>query len=288
VGPNRFTDDFDLSHPVTARLVEHPELITVSDESRPRALRLLTTLVAEAERRGYVLSLESQGEAGLWMVVSDRYQKLIMSEEYEPKEWLPTPTELDQGKRYPWQRVQPEIRSVPSGRLVLELPEDYEFRGRKRRWADRKRWRLEDKLSEVLTEIEERSNIAAERRAAQERSRVKRHEKWALAMVEARRLFVEDHRRRALLDQVHAWDESRSILAYCDALDELAEREPDQARRAELAAWSKWARSYAQDRNPLVHEPRMPADPDPTPEDLRPFCGSWSPYGPDDPPGRRS
>ena len=180
------------------------------------------------------------------------------------------------------------VASAPSGRLVLELPEDYDFHGRKRRWADRTRWRLEDKLPELVTEIEGRASLVAERQAANERARATRQDQWTMAVEEARRLFIEDRRRRALLDQVQAWDESRSVLAYCDALDELTEREPDPARRAELGAWSKWARSYAEDRNPLADEPRMPADPDPTPEDLRPFCGPWSPYGPDDPPRRRS
>jgi hypothetical protein len=218
-------------------------------------------------------------------MVSGRHaQRFVVGEELEEAELLTIPAELEgqKQKHYSWQRVPLEVRSVPSGRLVLELPDDSKFRGRRRRWADRKRWRLEDKLPEVLAELDWRRDLVAEHQAQTDRARATRHGRWAAAMAEARELFLEDYRRQALLEQVGDWTEALSILAYCDALNEMAQGETDPGRRVELVAWSTWARSHAEALDPLRRRPRMPPDPDPTPEDLRPFCGPWSPYGPED------
>jgi hypothetical protein len=51
------------------------------------------------------------------------------------------------------------------------LPEDRHRRGHRRRWADRTRWSLDDKLAEVPTEIEARAEAAEQRRAAAEHAK---------------------------------------------------------------------------------------------------------------------
>ena len=82
-----------------------------------------------------------------------------------------------------------------------------------------------------------------------------------------------------------AWTEAGAILSYCDALDALGLNEAEPVRAAELDSWSRWAREYAAARDPLNRLSLVPRDPDPRPEELAPFLGPWSPYGPDEPPG---
>ena len=207
--------------------------------------------------------------------------RLSVREETDPAEHLPDPADLGQRKIYVWQRVRPEVTTVASGRLVFELDEDYSFRGRRRRWADRQRWRLEDKLGEILEEFETRTRLAIERRAEEGRALAERRQRWEEAMAAARTQFAEDHRRQALLQQLETFDERRRIGAFCDELERAA-KHTDDARAAELREWAAWARAYADGGDPLQSRPLVPPDPDPRPEDLRPYLGRWSPYGPDE------
>jgi hypothetical protein len=268
-------------HPSIAGLEDHAELAQISEDSRPRALRLLSALAAEAERRRHRLVLDHDGHAGIWFEMNGQAWRLGISEEMEPVEQLPDPAELGQRRVYAWQRVQPKVVVVGSGRLMIELAEDYSFRGHRRRWADRQRWRLEDKLGEILEELEDRTRLALEREAEAQRVKVERQRRWEEAMAVAQSRLLEDHRRHALLQQVEAFDERRRIDAYCDELEHAAS-ETDHERADELRKWAAWARAHAAARDPLQHDPLMPPDPEPRPDDLRPYLGRWSPYGPED------
>ncbi|WP_328505981.1 hypothetical protein [Streptomyces sp. NBC_00391] len=54
---------------------------------------------------------------------------------------------------------------------------------------------------------------------------------------------------------------------------------PDQAR-TEAEAWIDWAAARVERLDPLNTQPRLPDIPEPRADDLRPFLGYWSPYGP--------
>lgn len=60
-------------------------------------------------------------------------------------------------------------------------------------------------------------------------------------------------------------------MSGCPCCDVIADDE-------EAVQWLKLARDYA-DR--LQTLPRMPADPQIRPEELKPYLGPWSAYGPD-------
>jgi hypothetical protein len=92
----------------------------------------------------------------------------------------------------------------------------------------------------------------------------------------------EDHleawRADKLIRRMETWQQVEQIRAYLDAVEE---RHPlDQ--NPETAEWIGWARRYLERVDPLRTAPHMPVDPENvTGEDLRPFLGGWSPYGPD-------
>jgi hypothetical protein len=68
---------------------------------------------------------------------------------------------------------------------------------------------------------------------------------------------------------------ANAIRAYCDAVE--AEHGADAvAADAEAAEWLSYAGEQADQGQRL---PRMPADPEPSAEDLKPFLGGLSPYG---------
>ena len=55
----------------------------------------------------------------------------------------------------------------------------------------------------------------------------------------------------------------------------------DGQERAAAAAWVAWADDYRRSIDPLQQSLRLPPDPQPTPEALRPHMPGWTPYGPE-------
>ena len=148
--------------------------------------------------------------------------------------------------------------------------------GRQTKWGDRQRWTLEDRLPQLMRELETQAVEAEERRLAKEREEAAREHQWEAAMKHAKTRLIRDHRREVLRNRVTAWNEADAIRAYCDAIENRHGVETIALDR-EAAAWLTFAREQA-DRAQGV--PRMPADPEVTPEALKPYLGRWSPYGP--------
>jgi hypothetical protein len=84
--------------------------------------------------------------------------------------------------------------------------------------------------------------------------------------------------------QVEKWRRAAALREYHGALAERiarAERDGEQVDD-EMLAWAKWITDYTEALDPLTSIPRMPDVPEPTPEDLKPFLGKLSPYGPEE------
>ncbi|WP_179266596.1 hypothetical protein [Asanoa hainanensis] len=167
-----------------------------------------------------------------------------MSEEFDTVDHLPDPVELDAAGVYDWQRVSPQQRRIPSGPLTLELAYDgWRSHGRRRRWADRKRWRLEDILDRVLAEVERRAGLDEAADAAAEQANADQRREWEQAMDAARATWVEDHNVRELNAQIAGWRATQSCSpsttprrrgsAFSARSVGLAEQEVHRRRRAE-------------------------------------------------------
>lgn len=92
--------------------------------------------------------------------------------------------------------------------------------GRQKAWGDRSRWKLEDRLPNLLRELEMQAAEAEERRRAREREQAERQRQWEEAMERAKGQLVRDHRLEVLRNRVRAWEEAEAIRAYCDAVEE--------------------------------------------------------------------
>jgi hypothetical protein len=95
-------------------------------------------------------------------------------------------------------------------------------------------------------------------------------------MEHAKGRLVEDHRLDVLRSQMRGWEEAEAIRSYCGAV-ETRHGAASIAADPDAAQWLALARELA-DR--IQQIPRMPADPDVTPERLKPYLGEWSPHGP--------
>lgn len=264
--------------PIVRELRRHQDRLQVSDGCVHRALRLVQALASAAEQRGYSLALAEGGSPGFLIQAGGRGYPLLMSEEYDTVD-APDAEDIDDPKLYSWQRIPTRPQLVPSGRLVLELVDNaYRYSGRRRRWADRQRWRLEDKLGDVLAEVRARVDSDEQARRAAEQAKAERRQQWEQAMDRARARFIEEYRAKALDDQLAGWRRAREIRQYAA---ELKSTDPSGKMADELTEWIGWMLSYADALDPLLPTLYPPVPPEPSAEDLRPYLKGWSPRGPE-------
>ncbi len=165
--------------------------------------------------------------------------------------------------------------------LVIEL--GYSRSSRQSRWADRKRWVLEDILGAVLREIETRAVEDAQRKADEERAKAEREVRWRAAMEKAKQLAAQEQHAEVLRAQARQWQGAADLSAYCDALERRLRETAgeDEAAVTSARGWLAWARRYVQSLDPLTRLPAMPTTRDPKPEELAPYLNGWSPHGPE-------
>ncbi|WP_159395041.1 hypothetical protein [Streptomyces sp. 2323.1] len=249
--------------------------VPVCGDCRERARRILQAVCSAAERKGFAISNAApESRAVLSIGARSSAFPVVLTEGsievHDPE-----------GVQYAWQRVT--ARAIrPSHELEIGLAYDWAHRGRRYRWGDRRRWRLEDKLPDLLREVDRRSQIDEERQLAQQRKAEETERRWHEAMDRARTAFIHAHRQKALHDQVEAWNEASRIRAYCDALEQHLQQAPTdgEARAEAVRDWLSWARDYAAHIDPVPRWPGIPEDPDISPSDLRPYLEGWSPYEP--------
>jgi hypothetical protein len=277
-------------HSVVRQFREHSERHEVSRSALPRVLRILQGLIVEAERRGYNAKLASAPERdrygyhsewkgahhghvvvaiGDYSAVVRITEKGLQSRTYwKQRNW----TYFRDTKT--WNaRALDAYEANATGHLQMQLATGYSQRSAK--WADRKSTTLEELLPELLREIEMRAIEDEYRRQAAERKAAEREQAWEAAMKHARERHAEHHRAEALRTEIARWSEVQRIRTYCSAAESAHPDAPETLK------WIAWARRYADTLDPLRTAPLMPAAPESVePEELRPFLGGWSPYGP--------
>lgn len=277
-------------HPAAQEFRNRTSLHEVSRKVLPRVLRIVHALAKEAERRGYQLSCvrvreDSYGRSE-WKPSHDgQLVFTINGHELKVRLW-----EKGAGLRGPYDQQRKrwqEDREKPFRQMLfLDRPKPYDSgatgelnieslgwsHGRQASWGDRKRWTLEDRLPQLLRELETQAVEAEEQRLAKEREEAERQLQWEAAMERAKLRLLEDHRVNVLRTRVGAWHEADAIRAYCEAVE--ARHGADAiAADPNAAGWLAFAREHADRAQRL---PRMPADPEVTHEALKPYLGKWS------------
>lgn len=276
---------------LTRMLRAHPDVMAVSEAAMLRALGLVEGLSRAAGRRGYTLAMSKKRKhKELFIQAGARKFTVTVKEEYE--EVVRTSQQgAASHKRYSWQRQPLVHETAPSGRLRVELVESPH--ARRSTWGDKGRARLENMLDQVVDEIEHR--VAAEEEADRERRRAleefdaqqRREEaeklaRWEQAMAQARVRATGERRAEIFSRALDSWLTADQVRAFCDALRERTEALPDS--RDALSSWIDWGRSMADSIDPVRDPKDLTADEfdrAPTPDELRPYLGEWSPHRPE-------
>lgn len=267
-------------YPVVASLRDDERWLTMRKDLRRRSLLILQGLAADAVRRGHAVRERpiSQKQTNNGYYYEGRYYE----QQYSRRDGQ---IEIGiGGYSYVVTILQESPQSTDderSGRLAIDL--DYHFQGRQRRWADGKRWKLEDIRGAVLQELETRARDDEQRKSDEEIAKAQRRTRWEEAMAAARVAATEAYYAKHLTEQAAGWRKVRELQEFCIALEQRI----DQVKSAgsnevtEAEQWLTWARQHIERINPLNELPTMPAPPEFSPKDLEPHLEGWSPYGPE-------
>jgi hypothetical protein len=280
-------------HPVAQRFRDRTGIHEVSRKALPRTVKIVHAIATELERRGHTVECataprDSYGQTDYKPKHEGQLTARIDGHEVKLRIW-----EKGVGVRGPWERAKAYYEA---NRLNFDLgylpsrPQPFDkgatgelnlavlgYTDRQASWGDRQRWNLEDRLGQALRELETQAAEAEERRLQREREQAERQRQWEAAMEAATRRFIADQRQKVLEQGVQAWEAADAIRSYCDAVEARHGAEA-VASDPTAGAWLQLARSRADEAQSL---PRMPPEPAITPEDLKPYLGGWSPYGPD-------
>ncbi|MFB8396249.1 hypothetical protein [Streptomyces yangpuensis] len=147
-------------------------------------------------------------------------------------------------------------------------------------WTDAPGRPLEEQLAEIAQEVTLRGEAAERRRLDEIEAARQKRIRWEAAMEEARVQYAEAYRVRCFEAQEAAWRHATRLTEYVSAVRTRVETMPAGQARTEAEAWISWAAAAVERLDPLSTPPRLPDIPEPRADDLRPFLGHWSPYGP--------
>jgi hypothetical protein len=247
-------------HPVVALVRDKPGLVRVTGDTLPRVLVILQAITDQIRRRGYDLIVTTHGTRHGLAIDGDGFRCELRITELNQVRKDDPPAPADSWDRRP--------QKVPSGRLQIGLGQYG------RTWTDGKRSKLEDRLGEVLAELDEKMAVYRARLARREREQAERRQQQEQATADARAAFIHINRRDCLLAQHNAWRLADSLRQFCAAMN-LAYSGPDPApwQRAGKR-WTTWLMQYADTIDPTRHPKRLASltfDPEPSPEDLTPY-----------------
>lgn len=280
-------------HPVVQAFLKDKEWQLVSKEQVTRAAHVLQALAAEGENRGlqvldpraavkHLPAYEQRKVAGthLTLIVAEGTYTVKVREipgkgaaKMKPRYW-------NEPKRLPaWQESR-GWEFIPTGKLELKVDGPGTAYGGDV-YRDAKSRRVEDLLPEVFRSIEIYALMAQRRREEKERAAASRQVRWEEAMKVAKESYREHHRSEALQSQFQYWQRANAMELFIGEMDRAVEAMEDGEGRSRALEWRDWSAAQVVKINPLLQPLQMPETPEPKAEDLRPFLGGWSPYGPD-------
>jgi len=217
---------------------------SISDESLPRACRIIDALIKAMEPLGCSLT------DSLSFVVNGETVPLAFSESKDEVKHIPTKEENmqllkyeEERKRYSW-ASKPQIRKydhIFNGRLTLTVNGQKSFR-------DCKSYVLEDRLGDIMIEIYEAAEEIRKAREAREEAERKRQEEERRKEEFRKRYNAEIDRTLALTNLAEDYDTAckiRRYIAVVEASGELDEK---------TAKWIEWAKAKADWYDPTVAE----------------------------------
>jgi len=223
--------------PVVEKRVKRPTIdlkpalasLAVSKALLPRCRTILQQLNDEALSRGYEV-LAGVEKSSLVIVASGEHLPFRLFEEQDTAP-APPPTKAEL-RRNPW-RLPPTTIKVPTGRLALRLDHYY----RNRTWADRTRWQLEDRLTEVIDHVDSLARAEIERQREAHDKGLRDLEAWEAGAVAARHAYIAALNRRRMRNQTARSGRAHALREFASRVLARAAAEADPSASAQMLEW---------------------------------------------------
>jgi hypothetical protein len=186
-------------------------------------------LTDQALSRGYEV-LAGVEKSSLVIVANGEHLPFRLFEEQDTAP-APPPTKAEL-RRNPW-RLPPTAIKVPTGRLALRLDHYY----RNRTWADRTRWRLEDRLTEVIDHVDSLARAEIERQREAHEKGLRDLEAWEAEAAAARHGYIAALNRRRMRNQVARSGRAHALREFADRVLARAAAEADPSAAAQMLEW---------------------------------------------------
>jgi hypothetical protein len=204
----------------------------VSPSLLPRALRIWQALLDAFDRRGYAVSFDAQGNT-IACVLGERFEIAL----------------LERRKQVFIQRTWGRgMELEPSGLLFLRVGGSYSNSGT----ADKPPHKIEDRLNRFVSGLIRRALEAKRARAVRE----EREARWRVEDDQRRsreqERLSEIARIRRLRSLALQWARDRRLAEFLADIDQRAQKEWDEERRARATEWLTWANQLFQRRDPVA------------------------------------
>jgi hypothetical protein len=254
------------------------------------SLRVIQGLALEIERRGYVVkappapkpdrygyvSREQQLTGHLAVSIGDHEFQLYIGQARDERPHLLTASELRRkAKGYAVSTTESFKTDFVTIRLTGLEPPFWQAE-----WVETESARADSLLPRILQEMELRASRAVDRQLEKQRREDEKRPQWEVVRDRAIQRLNEDHRAKVLLDQAGRFRRVQELGEYIAAVRSRI-GSMNLADAAAATAWLQWAESHATAINPLLGDIRMPDDPKPDADAIKPYMNGWSPYGPE-------
>ena len=218
--------------------------LAVSKGLLPRCRTILQQVTDEALRRGYEV-LAGVEKSSLVIVASGEHLPFRLFEEQDTAP-APPPTKAEL-RRYTW-GLPPSTIKVPTGRLALRLDHHY----RTRTWADRTRWRLEDRLTEVIDHVNSLARSEIERQREAHEKGLRDLEAWEAGAEAARHAYIAALNRRRMRNQAARSGRAQALREFADRVLARAAAEAGPSAAAQMLEWQAAIVVEAERMDPLT------------------------------------
>ncbi|MFJ7905295.1 hypothetical protein ACIQ6V_33260 [Streptomyces sp. NPDC096198] len=275
-------------HSVVAALQKLPQPMGLTKPVQGRALHIIQALISASERQGHKAALgTTQGappshrrrSAPPHFTITAQGESVgfLVLQEQDRSEHVPTAKELADVEKYSRKRID-RYDYTPSNRLRFILRGGSPHRASE--WADLPDRPLEEQLAEIAQEVGLRGEAAERKRRSDQLAREEQQRRWEAAIREARAAYAHAYRVKRLEEQADAWHQTKRLTEYVTVVRDHATSLPPGQERTETEAWLAFADARLQHLAKSAAAPKLSSPPKPSNDDLKPFLGAWSPYGP--------
>ena len=260
----------DHDHPVVKAALASAFVKLVSDEQLERALGIVQFVADACTERGWKVEVDPEGHL---TVASEPDVVVVRVSEEREKRDVYLDADIAE-RKYDWQRVSPSRVEVFAGRLCIEVQHGTSVQW----WADRKRWTVESKLSQVVPGIEQFFLAAVERRVERRAQHERDLVAWAEAVEQAKSKHLNALNQDRASEQVAEWRQAGELRAYAQAVRDAAASTSGSAATDALE-WARWLEAEATRLDP-TNDPtamRIKKPENPSPWDLSKYMPrSWT------------